>query len=250
MRTNGNTDSRAARPRELRGDPFPRQARILVIGPHPDDVDEVAVTLRRLAAAGHPLRAAVVRSGSGVLDTPAPGLTWEAKADLREREQRASLRFFGLPEEHLTFLELDNDSDEGQLCDTPRNAEILRALLEAHEPGLVVLPHGHDTNPAHRALYAMVSRLAAERAQPVTLLLNRDPKTVSLRADLYTPFGQAEADWKAEMLRFHDTQQQRNLVTRGSGFDARILEANRRFARELGLEAPYAEVFEVESYSA
>jgi hypothetical protein len=52
------------------------------------------------------------------------------------------------------------------------------------------------------------------------------------------------------MLRFHDTQQQRNLATRGSGFDARILEANRRFARELGLEARYAEVFEVESYSA
>ncbi len=216
----------------------------------PDDFDEIAVTLRHLARNGNPLHAAVVRSGSGVLDSYAPGLDWEKKAVIRDAEQRASLRFFGLPEACVTFLALDNDSDEGQLCETPRNAGLLRALVAGLAPDLILLPHGDDTNSAHRALYAMVSQLAGKLRRRVTLLLNRDPKTVSHRADLYTPFGQAEAEWKAEMLRFHDTQHQRNLLTRGLGFDARILGANRQFARELSLGEPYAEVFEVQSYSA
>jgi LmbE family N-acetylglucosaminyl deacetylase len=221
-----------------------------VLGPHPDDFDEIAVTLRRLADNGNPLHAAVVRSGSGVLDAYAPDLTWEKKAAIREREQRNSLRFFGLPDSCIHFLSLDNDADEGQLCETPRNVGILKSLLAAHEPDLLFLPHGNDTNSAHRALYAMVRGIASEQRRAVTLFLNRDPKTVSMRTDLYASFHQAEAGWKAEMLRFHDTQHQRNLLTRGHGVDARILEGNRTFARDLSLDAPYAETFEVEHYSA
>lgn len=241
-------------PRELRPADVPPRLRALVLGPHPDDFDEIAVTLRRLAENGNALYAAVVRSGSGVLDSYAPGLDWEKKAELRDREQQASLRFFGLPESRMVFLSLDNDAEEGQLCDTPRNREILRALIDSQSPDLLFLPHGNDTNSAHRALYAMVRASVAELRMPlrmpVTLLLNRDPKTISLRADLYTPFDQAAADWKAEMLRFHDTQHQRNLIARGRGLDERILEGNRQFARDLSLGAPYAEVFEAQTYSA
>lgn len=240
----------ADHPREFRPADVPPRLRALVLGPHPDDFDEIAVTLRRLAENGNPLYAAVVRSGSGVLDSYAPGLDWEKKAELRDREQQASLRFFGLPESRMVFLSLDNDTEEGQLCDTPRNREILRALIDSQSPDLLFLPHGNDTNSAHRALYAMVRASVVELRMPVTLLLNRDPKTVSLRADLYTPFDQAAADWKAEMLRFHDTQHQRNLITRGRGLDERILEGNRQFARDLSLGAPYAEVFEAQTYSA
>lgn len=237
-------------PQELRAADVPPRLRLLMLGPHPDDFDEIAVTLRRLSDNGNPLHAAVVRSGSGVLDTYAPELTWEKKAALRDIEQRNSLRFFGLPDAGLTVLSLDNDTDEGQLCETPRNTEILRALIAAQAPDVLFLPHGNDTNSAHRALYAMVRGIVVGLNRPVTLLLNRDPKTVSLRADLYTPFDQAAADWKAELLRFHDTQHQRNLATRGQGFDERILAGNRLFASDLSLGAPYAEVFEVEAYSA
>lgn len=237
-------------PHELRATDVSPRLRILMLGPHPDDFDEIAVTLRRLARNGNPLYAAVVRSGSGVLDAYAPGLDWEKKAALRDREQQASLRFFGLPESRMIFLSLDNDDDEGQLCETPRNLEILRALIHSDPPDLLFLPHGDDTNSAHRALYAMVREIVGTLRRPVTLLLNRDPKTVSMRADLYTPFDEAEAAWKAEMLRFHDTQHQRNLVTRGRGLDERILNGNRQFARELALGEPFAEVFEVQTYNA
>jgi len=80
---------------------------------------------------------------------------------------------------------------------------------------------------------------------PIAALLSRDPKTVSMRIDLYMPFGEREAEWKAELLRFHDSQHQRNLNTRGHGFDERILTTNRHIARELGIDAPYAEAFEL-----
>jgi hypothetical protein len=71
-----------------------------------------------------------------------------------------------------------------------------------------------------------------------------------LRPDIYTAFGEEDAQWKAQLLRFHDSQQQRNLNTRGHGFDQRILDTNRQIARELGLQAPYAEAFEVEMFGA
>ena len=243
-----NADVFAAKgsPRELRAEDLPDPVRMLLLGPHPDDFDAIAVTLRRLADGGNPLHAAVVRSGSGVLDAYAPGLDWEGKAALREREQRASLSFFGLPEAEATFLSLDKDSGEGQLCETPRNRAVLEALIAARAPDVIFLPHGNDTNSAHRALYAMTRAIVDERGLPVTLLLIRDPKTVAMRTDLYVPFGDEEAAWKARLLRFHDTQQQRNRLTRGHGFDDRILEGNRRIARELSLDAPYAEAFEVE----
>ncbi len=236
--------------RELRIEEVSPAWRVLVLGPHPDDFDAIAVTLRRLARNGNPVRAAVVRGGSGVLDSYAPGLTWERKAELREREQRASLRFFGLPEEDVTFLSLDNDCEEGQLCDTPRNRAELAGVLAERAPDLLFLPHGNDTNSAHRALFAMVREWAEGQARALALLLIRDPKTVAMRTDLYTPFDEAQAAWKAELLRHHDTQHQRNWLTRGHGFDDRILAGNRQIARDLSLAAPYAEAFEVARYGA
>ncbi len=74
-----------------------------------------------------------------------------------------------------------------------------------------------------------------------------DPRTIATHTDFYMPFGPQEAAWKAELLRCHDSQQQRNLRSRGHGFDARILDANRAAARDLGRGCEYAETFECES---
>lgn len=250
MDANKLSKTRTSGPQELSAKTFSKQLRLLVLGPHPDDFDAIAVTLRLLADNGNPLHAGVVRTGSGVLDTYRPGLTLEKKADIREGEQRDSLRFFGLPDASVTFLSLDNDDDEGQLCETLKNLAALRTFLNAQAPDLLFIPHGNDTNSAHRALYAMVHKIAQGLGRPLTLLLIRDPKTVSMRTDLYVPFNQEQADWKATLLRFHDTQHQRNLATRGHGFDDRILEGNRQIARALSLAAPYAEAFERDVYSA
>ena len=94
----------------------------------------------------------------------------------------------------------------------------------------------------------MVSELMNELKLSLIALLNRDPKTIAMRKDLFTIFKQADADWKAQLLRFHQSQQQRNLRTRQKGFDERILSVNREMALVLGQMEAYAEVFEIELY--
>jgi len=78
--------------------------------------------------------------------------------------------------------------------------------------------------------------------------LIHDPKTIQMRHDLYTVFGEDEAEWKGQLLRFHQSQHQRNLRTRQYGFDERILKVNRQIARELQASASYAEGFELKLY--
>ncbi len=227
---------------------FPAGLRMLVLAPHPDDFDAIGVTLRSFGQNGNTLAVGVARTGGGVEDTYRPGLSLADKAVLRDREQRSSLRFFGLPEDGLTFLSLEND-DEDQPIDTPANRDALAAFVSAKTPDIVFLPHGNDTNSGHRAMYSMVKEVALRSGRALAAFLNRDPKTIAMRTDLYMPFGQDEADWKTELLRFHDTQHQRNLNTRGHGFDDRILDVNRAIARELSLDEAYAEAFEIELYN-
>lgn len=219
---------------------------VAVIGPHPDDFDAIAITLRRLRDAGADIHAFVCHAASGVEDGFCSPPTPAVKQGLREQEQRDSLRFFGLPDGRVTFLDLERDpADDGQPFDHEANARMLSGAVLAVRPDLLVLPHGNDTNSGHRNIHAMVVRMAVHAGFPTTAWLIRDPKTVAMRVDLFMPFGEEEAAWKAEMLRFHRSQHQRNLATRGRGFDDRILDVNRAMARDLGLEAPYAEAFEV-----
>lgn len=226
---------------------LPRGARLLVLAPHPDDFDAIAVTLRHFFRLGHPLDVAVFRTGSGVEDGYRPGLTLAGRADLREAEQRASLRFFGLPESNLTFLTPVAD-DEDQPADCPENEALVARLLRERASDLVFLPHGRDRNAGHRAVAALLERAAAAAGRPLSAWLNRDVKTLAMRMEVYMSFDAAAAAWKAELLRFHDSQQQRNLRTRGRGFDERVLDLNRRTAEELGIRADYAEAFEIRSW--
>jgi len=136
-----------------------------------------------------------------------------------------------------------------QLLDNPENGATILALMQTVSPDIVFLPHGNDTNHAHRAMYSLFNRAARRRGHPLAAFLNRDPKTIGMRADLYMPFGQEGADWKAKLLRFHHSQHQRNLRARGHGFDDRILDVNRTIARDLALPVEYAEAFELELYN-
>lgn len=246
-----------ASPLRLDAVSLPEGARVLVLAPHPDDFDAVAVTLRALGARGHAIHLAVATSGaSGVDDDDCAPPTAEAKAALREREQRASCALFGLPEAHLAFLRLPEDG-EGHPRDDALATDRVAALLADTRPSLVCLPHGNDTNAGHRRVYAMVRAVAlgfcsapAGRApaRGLVALLNRDPKTVAMREDVVTPYGEDAAQWKASLLRCHASQQARNLRSRGYGFDERILRMDRESAVRCAAGAPYAEVFEVETY--
>ena len=227
----------------LRLDP---NLRVAVLAPHPDDFDAIGITMRILRDNGNPIDLVVLTSGaSGVDDDFAPKLTTQAKAAIREHEQKASCNFFGLPPEHLTFLHLVEDA-EGHPKVSDKNLAQMRAYWDMHLPDLVFLPHGNDSNKGHQRTYRLFRRLKEAEPRGVVALLNRDPKTIEMRQDVYTLFGETEALWKGELLRFHRTQHERNFRTRQHGIDDRILRVNRQAARELRREAEYAEVFELE----
>jgi LmbE family N-acetylglucosaminyl deacetylase len=199
---------------------------------------------------GNPLHVAVVSSGaSGVEDSFCSPPTTRVKADLREQEQKDSCQFFGLPEDDLAFLRLEED-ETGHPLQNATNASLVRQQLLERRPSIVFLPHGHDTNAGHRRVYAMFHAAAQEAGYPLVAFLNRDPKTIQMRSDAYLAFGEEAAAWKGELLRFHRSQHQRNLNQRGHGLDERILSVNRQIAKECAVDAPYAEAFELEFFGA
>ncbi len=233
------------RPLFLEEVPWPAALRILVLAPHPDDFDAIAVTLRFFQDRGDEIRLSVVSSSpGGVEESYCLPPTAGAKAALREREQQESCRLFGLPKDRLLFLRLRED-ESGHPIDSEDNFAQLRSHLQELRPDLVFLPHGNDTNPGHRFAFRMLLRSAEQADFPFMALLNRDPKTVDMKADLYAFFEERDASWKAQLLRCHRSQHQRNLNTRGHGLDERILRVNRSSANELPGRGQYAEVFEI-----
>jgi len=222
--------------------------RVLFLGAHPDDFDAVGITLEFFRKNGNPIEVGVVHTGSGVEDRYCDPPTLRKKTRIREQEQQMSCRFFGLSDAYLHFLDLEKD-EEDQPIDVPVNRQILREFILAKHPDIVFLLHGNDTNSGHRRVYSMFRYIAPRIGYPLVAFLNRDPKTIDMRTDLYLPFGQKEAEWKARLLRIHDSQHQRNLNTRGHGFDERILNLNRQIAVELCLNQEYGEAFEIEFYN-
>jgi hypothetical protein len=69
-----------------------------------------------------------------------------------------------------------------------------------------------------------------------------------MRHDVYTVFREKDAEWKGQLLRFHESQQQRNLNTRNHGLDERVLRVNRTIAQESLQMNMYAEAFELEFF--
>ncbi len=227
--------------RPLAGAGWPPRMRVLVLAPHPDDFDAIGVTLRQLSEHGHELHLAVLTGGANGVDDGFDGaIDSDQKVALREAEQRASCAFFGLPAGRCRFLRLWQHA-----ADAAQDDARLRAHVLALQPQLVFLPHGNDSNATHRRTHERFQALAAGERLTLWICLNQDPKTRQMRSDLYTAFDAVLADWKAALLRHHRSQQQRNLRTRGRGFDARVLQLNRDAAAALGLDAPYAEVFEL-----
>jgi len=215
------------------------------MAPHPDDFDVIAITLRRFAAVNATLDVAVMTSGaSGVDDADAPGLDRRAKAQLRESEQTRSCAYFGLSADRLHFLRLADDA-AGHLAENPDNETAIRDCLRRWQPDMVFLPHPNDPNLAHQRTYAMLRRALELENSPAVLFLNRDPKTMAMRYDLFVGFDEAEAQWKRTLLRHHESQQRRNVRTRGKGLDERILELNAALAAASPNSGPYAEAFEL-----
>lgn len=227
-------------PRALRQLAFVRPLEILVLAPHPDDFDAIGLSLRHLHREGHGLHVAVLTTGaSGVEDGFGGAASDEEKALLREGEQRDSCAFFGLPADRLHFLRLWGRTPAGD------DLQRLGAWMAARTADLLFLPHGNDSNATHRRCYESVRGIAAQQGLEAWACLNQDAKTQAMRVDLYHDFDDEDAAWKSQLLRCHRSQQERNLRSRGIGFDARVLEVNRRAAASLPTALPYAECFEL-----
>ena len=235
------------RPLQLPDLTLPAKSSIVMLAPHPDDFDAIAITMRHLHRQGHQIHLAVLTSGANGVEDGWQGVHGAAeKAALREAEQRASCDFFGLPMERLVFMRLWEGEDEQRNEEAGREA--LRTYLHSRRPDLVFLPHGNDSNRTHRRTYETFHAIATEDGLRVHACLNQDAKTASMRSDLLTYFDEEDAAWKARMLRFHRSQQERNLKSRGQGFDERVLEVNRRAAAKAGGDMPYVEVFEIQGF--
>jgi LmbE family N-acetylglucosaminyl deacetylase len=223
---------------------------VVVLAPHPDDFDAIGATLRFFHQRGDAIHLAVLTTGaSGVEDGFQDAYDDAAKAALREDEQRASCRFFGLLPERLHFLRLAPDDDGNPRLDDANHARI-RDFLLPRQPDLVFMPHGNDSNVTHQRTYALFRTVAMKEKLQTRAILNKDAKTIAMRIDAWTPFDDQTAAWKAELLRFHRSQQQRNLNTRGHGFDERVLAICRQSAQELQINENYAEVFELEHFAS
>lgn len=227
----------AARPSVLGSDPGPWDSvrRWLVLAPHPDDFEVVAVTLRHFARSSADIMLEVLSGGaSGVEDAFATG--WEAKTSAREAEQRVSCARFGLPAGKLRLHRLLEDAD-GHMADSTDNRARVHGLLDAISPDGVILPHGNDSNADHRRTFRGFLAWRETREFPPLALLVRDPKNLGMRVDLITPYDAETAAWKAALLRCHRSQHERNLRSRGIGFDERILAPERAAAASFGFHA-------------
>ncbi len=230
--------------------PFPDLAiaatsRILVLAPHPDDFDEVAITLRYLFERKHPVLLLVLTGGSsGVLDSFVNPPTKGMKEDVRQGEQLHALDFFGFPRSCVHFLRLQEDG-AGELVLNEPNCATVGRLFREFSPDIVSLPFGKDSNLSHQRTFELFQELASSVGKPVLGLCHKDPKTTEIAIQTYFPFDEEGAQWKAEMLRFHQSQHTRNLQRRNCGIDDRILQVNRDIARGLKIKEPYAEGFQL-----
>jgi LmbE family N-acetylglucosaminyl deacetylase len=242
-----------AQPLNLRELDLPSPLTLVVLAPHPDDFDAVGVTLQYFHQRGDTIHLAVLTTGaSGVEDGFAGAINDEQKTALREKEQADSCAFFGLPLERLTFMQLAPDEKGNPKLDEGNHA-CIRDYLLSRQPDLVFMPHGNDSNVTHQRTYALFRAVALAEKMTTLAVLNQDAKTIAIRTDLYTPFDETAAVWKAELLCLHVSQHQRNLNTRGHGFDDRVLQINRQSAQKLqktvDIDAVYAEVFELERFA-
>ena len=151
------------------------------------------------------------------------------------------VRVSDCPPKNFAFNRLTEDAD-GYMADVSENQSRVHALLDAHSPDGVILPHGNDSNADHRRTFRWFHAWRDAQANPPLSLLVRDPKNLGMRVDLITPYDSAQAAWKAALLRCHRSQHERNLRSRGIGFDERILASDRAAASPFGFTA--AESFE------
>ncbi len=222
---------------------IPEGMKVLALAPHSDDFDINAITLKYFQKARAAIKLVVLCLDNGVEADFEPQTP---QAQIRKREQLASLAFFGLPFEMVNFLDTVCD-DTGQTIYHPENKEIIANSVGNFDPDIILTTHPNDSNTAHRGVAKMLYEIGLKK--DTAIMHNHDPKTMNIKPNAFMPFDSAQAKWKAELLRHHKSQHSRNLKMRGYGFDERILNVSRKIAKDYNLDCEYAELFEVRTMS-
>lgn len=245
-----NQIKKQKQPVSLRDYSISSQLKLMVLAPHPDDFDAISVTLKHFQENGNQILLIVLTgASSGVDDTFLKTQAKEQKEQIRQQEQKEALKYFGLPISNVRFLYMPED-ESGDLISDEGCRMTLRKHFEEIQPDAMFLPHGEDTNPSHKRTYELAREIASKLSKPILAFYNQDPKTIEIQLDTYMEFDEDVSIWKRKMLRYHQSQQVRNMQTRGIGFDDRILIVNEQIAGEIGIESKYAEGFQVELLNA
>jgi LmbE family N-acetylglucosaminyl deacetylase len=128
--------------------------KVLVVAPHPDD-EAIGcggmICLHRQR--GDPVTVVFLTSGERGLK----GVAEETVRSIRETEARKAGEILRVNEIHFLRLpDLGVDEHIG------RGAEELRAVLEAHEPDLIYVPHAEESHPDHAAAVPLARAACAQ----------------------------------------------------------------------------------------
>jgi len=244
----------------------PSRARVLILGPHPDDPESAAITIRLLMNSGCEIFFAIACMSPEGVDDEYASLRHDMdslslldrKIEIRRREQKQSAQVIGIASKQLTFLDIEKSRNKNSL-DTSENRLKIRNHLEFLLPDIVITPAGKDTNQTHvwvcKIMRQCIRDLSINSGKTIIALYNEDPKTMEIHPDLFVLFGEKSALWKKSLLKVHDSQQQRNISRQQKGFDERILRVNLESYEKLLQYTPlstgkdrYAEVFEIEIF--
>jgi LmbE family N-acetylglucosaminyl deacetylase len=145
-----------------------RQLRILVIGAHPDDADQVGGTMAKFVALGHKVRLVSLTNGNAGHYAMGGG----PLARRRYRETQCAGRVIGA--EYVVF-----DNDDGKLMPTLENREEVIRLIREFQADVVISPRPSDYHPDHRNTALLVRDAAymvtVPNIVPLTPHLERNP---------------------------------------------------------------------------
>jgi len=236
------------RKKVLNDQPIPSGMNVLVLAPHPDDYDAIAITMKLLQQCDNRIFVRVLGTGwNRVEDEICDPATPEAKAALQRQEFHESCRRFELNEDDVAFLDMKEDSS-GYIRKHPFNIELLKKAITEIKPQLIFMPHWNDTSNDRRLAATLAWDALDELGLSTPLLHFYTPKTRTMYRHFYTVFSRSEADWKAGQLQCHRSIQQHYMAHYGIGFVDKIIQLNYDAGRDIGKDK-YAEVFEMKILS-
>lgn len=145
-------------------------ARAVVMAPHPDDeVFGCCGLMQRMLAAGRQVDL-VIMTGGGRSHSQCCRISEEELMAHRRNLTRTAASIYGLPEEHIHFLDYPDGGIDRNHPETSRLDECLRTLLDGNEEISVFYPHSRGEGwPDHRQTGEIAKSLCA--SLPVRTIL-------------------------------------------------------------------------------